>query len=169
MLYPPELRARPFSILNYNRSVAVIRLLSPADVPSLLHLSRAASWNQTAEDWARLLAVEPAGCFGTEIDGTLAATTTVVCYPPDLAWLGMVLTLPEFRGRGLARQLVEHGICYAGQRILRLDASDMGKPLYQSLGFLEECFVERWLRDPAATRPGSATQPFEYPSDLDRE
>ena len=148
--------------------MAAIRLLTPADLPALLHLSRSASWNQTAEDWARLLALEPSGCFGIELDGILAATSTVVCYPPDLAWLGMVLTLPEYRGRGLARSIVEHAIAYSGRRTVRLDASAMGQPLYESLGFVEECAVERWLRDPAPAAATSAPA-FVYSHALDAE
>ncbi len=147
--------------------MAAIRLLTSADLPALLRLSRSASWNQTAADWARVLVLEPSGCFGIDLEGTLAATATVVCYPPDLAWLGMVLTLPEYRGRGLARRLMEHAIAYAGHQIVRLDASAMGKPLYDSLGFLEECAVERWLRDPAPATGANVTQPFVYPAALD--
>jgi len=146
--------------------MAAIRLLTIADLPALLHLSRTASWNQTTGDWRRILLLEPTGCFGIELEGALAATATVICYPPDLAWLGMVLTLPEYRGRGLARCLVEHAIAYAGPRTLRLDASDMGQPLYESLGFLEECPVERWLRDPAPVAAADA-RPFAYPRALD--
>jgi GNAT superfamily N-acetyltransferase len=148
--------------------VTAIRLLSPADLPALLSLSRSASWNQTAEDWARLIAIEPSGCFGIDLEGTLAATTTIVTYPPNLAWLGMVLTLPEFRGRGLARRLVEHAIRHAGSRVIRLDASSMGEPLYQSLGFVNECVVERWLRDPAPVA-GIESPGFNYPEALDAE
>lgn len=148
--------------------MAAIRLLTPADLPALLHLSRSASWNQTAEDWARLLALEPYGCFGIELERTLAATATVVCYPPELAWLGMVLTLPEYRGRGLARSIVEHAIAYSGHRTVRLDASAMGQPLYESLGFVEECAVERWLRDPEPV-PATGAPAFVYPSALDAE
>ena len=140
--------------------MAAIRLLTPADLPALLHLSRSASWNQTAEDWARLIALQPSGCFGIELDGTLAASATVVCYPPDLAWLGMVLTLPEYRGRGLARRIVEHAIAYSGRRTVRLDASAMGQPLYESLGFVEECAVERWLRDPAPAAADIGSEAF---------
>ncbi|MEO8130292.1 MAG: GNAT family N-acetyltransferase [Bryobacteraceae bacterium] len=149
--------------------MAAIRLLTPPDLPALLHLSRSASWNQTADDWLRLLFLQPDGCFGVELNGTLAATATVVCYPPNLAWLGMVLTLPEYRGRGMARSLAEHAITYSGRRTLRLDASDMGKPLYESLGFVDECPVERWLRDPAPFPAVGGEHPFAYPQALDVE
>jgi GNAT superfamily N-acetyltransferase len=152
--------------------VTAIRLLSLADLPALLRLSQRVCWNQTEDDWGRLIALQPLGCFGIDVDGALAATATVICYHPDLAWLGMVLTLPEFRGRGLARQLVEHAVGYAGRRTIRLDASDMGHALYRSLGFIDECTIERWERGPgdrvqAAGRVAAAE--FHYDRLLDGE
>jgi GNAT superfamily N-acetyltransferase len=150
--------------------VTAIRLLSPADLPALLRLSQTVCWNQTAEDWARLIALEPRGCFGIDVEGTLAATATVICYRPDLAWLGMVLTLPEFRGRGFAHELVQRAVGYAGRRTIRLDASDMGHALYRSLGFVDECTIERWERGPGNRMQGAgrvAGAEFHYDRQLD--
>lgn len=127
------------------------RLLRPEDLPALLRLKDAAAWNQTAEDFLRLLALEPEGCFGIDFGGTLAACASAVCYGTELAWIGMVLTLPEFRGHGLARRLMEHALDYSrrrGVRWTKLDATDMGAPLYRKLGFEPECAVERRLRQP---------------------
>lgn len=137
----------------------MIRLLRPSDIPAGMRLKDAAGWNQTEQDWANLLAVEPEGCFGFECDGAVGSTTTAVCYEKDLAWIGMVLTAPEQRGRGLARRLMEHALEFLRSRDvawIKLDATDMGYPLYASLGFEDECPVERWaaqaplsgLRDP---------------------
>ena len=67
-------------------------------------MSNAASWNQLPGDWERLMALSPDGCFALECSGRLAATTTVVCHGTDLAWVGMVLTAPEFRRRGFAER-----------------------------------------------------------------
>jgi GNAT superfamily N-acetyltransferase len=128
------------------------RLLAPGDLPALMQLKETASWNQTERDWLRVLALEPEGCFGIDCDGTLAASATTVCYGTDVAWIGLVLTLPEFRGRGLARLLMEQCLDYAGRRGVRwakLDATDMGAPLYAKLGFEPECTVERRMRPPA--------------------
>ncbi len=134
------------------------RLLSPHDLPALLRLKDAASWNQTEADFRRLFALEPQGCFGIDCDCTLAACATAVCYGVDLAWIGMVLTAPEFRGRGFARTLMEHALEYAthrGVRWAKLDATDMGAPLYSKLGFETECAIDRYRRDPppAASAP----------------
>ena len=123
-----------------------------------MRLSQVAGWNQTPEDWQRLLEVEPAGCFALVEDGTLAATTTAVCFGRELAWIGMVLTDPSFRRRGFARQLMECALEFLERRELRwikLDATEMGRPLYERLGFADECGIERW-RAVAKPRMASA-------------
>jgi hypothetical protein len=115
-----------------------------------MELALAAGWNQTREDWVRLIALEPAGCFGAELDGRLVATTTLLCYGRDLAWIGMVLTHRDYQRRGLARRLVQEALDLAGRqniRSVKLDATDQGRPLYQALGFEDEQPVERWRRD----------------------
>jgi GNAT superfamily N-acetyltransferase len=147
------------------------RLLRLADLPDLMRLKEAAGWNQTEDDWRRVLEVEPEGCFGIDCDGTLAASATAVCYGGELAWIGMVLTLPQYRGRGLARRLMEHAVAFAagrGVRWAKLDATDMGAPLYARLGFEPECAIERWGRE-IRGRTEAAPVPGGLDRELDRE
>jgi GNAT superfamily N-acetyltransferase len=123
------------------------RRLDASDLPCLVELSRYAGWNQTAADWKVLLDLEPRGCLGIEEDGRIRATAILISYGRRLAWLGMVLTHPDYRRRGFARRLV--GSCLeiaAAQRIrtVKLDATDSGFPLYESFGFLREQTIERW-------------------------
>ncbi len=133
-----------------------IRLLRRADVPGAMHLKECAGWNQTREDWERLLDLEPEGCFGLEQDGRLAATATALTYGRDLAWIGMVLTLPEFRGHGFASMLMEHAIDFAARRGIAkigLDATSLGIGVYRRLGFAAEepeATIKRWARPASA-------------------
>jgi len=128
-----------------------IRVITGADIPAAMRLKEAAGWNQTEQDWINLLQLAPEGCFGIDVNGTLAATTTAVCFGRELAWIGMVLTHPDHRGQGLARRLMEHALEHLQGRVacIKLDATDMGRPLYANLGFQDECGIERW------SRPGS--------------
>ena len=101
----------------------------------------------------------------------LASTAGAVCYGNRLAWVGMVLTLPEFRGRGFARRLMEHMLHYLDHRgigCIKLDATEMGRDLYRKLGFAEECAIERWARAPGQT-PVSHLSSFLLDGALDRE
>jgi GNAT superfamily N-acetyltransferase len=125
------------------------RLLTLDDIPAATELSLLAGWNQTAEDWRILIELDPEGCFASEIDGKLAATTTLLRYGTRLAWIGMVLTKPEYRRRGLARKLMAQALDRVRSlqiATVKLDATDLGQPLYESLGFRAEQVVERWSR-----------------------
>jgi len=127
--------------------VLILRALTPQDVERAMELSIAANWNQLPSDWARVLCLEPEGCFCMEEDGRVVATATAVTYGTDLAWIGMVLTHPSYRGRGFAAQLMRSCLEFCerlGVGCVKLDATDMGRPLYEKLGFLEESVVERW-------------------------
>lgn len=111
-----------------------------------MRIKEAAGWNQTEIDWHNLLHLSPENCWGLECEGVLAATTTSVCYGGSLAWIGMVLTDPEFRRRGFGRRLMEHALSAVDSQVdwIKLDATDMGAPLYRDLGFQDECPIERW-------------------------
>lgn len=137
-----------------------------ADLPAALELSTEAGWNQTASDWTALLLDSPDGCLAIESDGRVVATTTVVCYDQRLAWIGMVLTHPDYRRRGFATKLVSRAIDIAHERgvhTIKLDATDQGRLVYASLGFRDEQAVERWGCDvdlshsPDKYRPGEST------------
>lgn len=57
-----------------------LRRLQAADLTDLMALKAAAGWNQTTEDWLRVLRLAPAGCFGVEAHGSVVASATVVSY-----------------------------------------------------------------------------------------
>ena len=125
-----------------------IRSMTPADIPLGMRLKEAAGWNQSETDWRRHLELEPEGCFVGCCDGTPAATLAVTLFGGDdstdkvatrsSAWIAMVLTDPAFRRRGLANALLEHAISFAesrGASSIWLDATEMGRPVYEKLGF----------------------------------
>lgn len=129
-----------------------LRLLRTEDASAAFQLSAQAGWNQTEEDWRTLLDLAPEGCLAMEVDGRLATTTTLICYGRRLAWIGMVLTNPEYQRRGLARRLLEKALAQADQmgiETIKLDATEQGQPLYEKFGFRCEQEIERW------SRPGS--------------
>jgi GNAT superfamily N-acetyltransferase len=148
-----------------------VRLLTSADLDSVMALSREAGWNQTREDWARMLTLTPQSCFGIDCDERVVATATTYCYGSELAWIGMVLTAADYRGRGFARATVQASLDFARSREvawIKLDATDMGRPLYEKLGFAAEYAVERWLRLPAPAA-GATVEAYRPNPQLDRE
>jgi GNAT superfamily N-acetyltransferase len=133
------------------------------DVPLGMELKRHAGWNQTEADWWRLLDLEPDGCLVAELDGTPSATLTA-CVLGEVAWIAMVLVHPSMRGRGLAKALLTHALAYLdcrGVRTIRLDATPMGQPLYERLGFTAQFSVHRYegVLAPAGGGPVSLVEP----------
>ncbi|MBI3470609.1 MAG: GNAT family N-acetyltransferase [Candidatus Solibacter usitatus] len=148
-----------------------VRRLRHDDLAQAVRLSETAGWNQTAEDWARYLDLSEGACYAIDCDGVLAATGGAVCYGRELAWIGMVLTLPAYRGRGLARRIFRHTVeelDQRGVRCVKLDATSMGRELYRPFGFAEECAVERWSR-PAGEFTSAELAGFDLDAGLDRE
>ncbi len=149
-----------------------IRLLTPADIPSAMRLSQAAGWNQVPADWERLLQLEPEGCIGMQKDGEVVATATVVCYGRQLAWIGMVLTDPGHRRKGYALALMEHAMAWLEKRQVdwwKLDATHMGQPLYERLGFEVESPIERWATQVSPALEVSELPEADFDAALDRE
>jgi GNAT superfamily N-acetyltransferase len=125
----------------------ILRKLTTADVAEALALSTEAGWNQTADDWRMLIELSPQGCIAIEFDGEVASTATLTCYGTKLAWIGMVLTRIKYRGRGFAMRLLKECLRLAdelGVESVKLDATNLGQPLYEKLGFRSEQPVERW-------------------------
>ena len=126
-----------------------LRLLVREDLPFADSLRALAGWNQTRADWERFLAAEPEGCFLAEWNGTPAGTATTIVYGQDLAWIGMVLVHPDYRRRGIGRVLLERCIEHLrvrGVRCIKLDATPLGKKVYDDLGFHDEWTLTRWER-----------------------
>jgi GNAT superfamily N-acetyltransferase len=123
-----------------------IRLLFESDIPAAMRLKDAAGWNQTEDDWRRLLMLEPNGCFGAIEDGRLVGTTTTTTYGDELAWIGMVLVDPQHRRQGIAAKLMSVAIDYLNWKAgtVKLDATALGQPVYERFGFQVESLIERW-------------------------
>ncbi len=145
----------------------MIRRLIDGDSNDALLLSESASWNQDSIDWSRL--IDFSDCFGVEVDGRIVASIGVTCYGKELAWIGMVLTLPQHRGQGHASNLMRHAMDFAlGRNIacIKLDATDLGAPVYRKFGFEDECAVERWRGGVQRPDIEGGAGPLDY--DLDR-
>ena len=124
-----------------------VRLMTESDLAAADELRRLAGWNQTQEDWARLLALAPTGCFVAEVGSTIAGTVTTTAYGNTLAWLGMMLVHPQHRRQGIGTALMESALAHLKRRevaCIKLDATPAGFPLYTQLGFVAEWTLTRW-------------------------
>lgn len=122
---------------------AVTRL-SPGDITQAMELSREAGWNQLPADWR--LFVGHGEVLGIVEEGRLEATAAIMPYGTDLAWIGMVLTRQNRRGRGFGTALLKACIAAieAEGRTALLDATPAGEPIYRGLGFEPVARFSRW-------------------------
>jgi len=123
-----------------------LRRMTGDDVALGMRLKDRAGWNQTEDDWRRFLGLEPEGCFVAELDGRPVGTTTA-CLFDDVGWIAMVLVDEPARHQGIGTRLVRHGLEYLdcrGARTVRLDATALGRPVYERLGFVAEYELARW-------------------------
>ena len=126
-----------------------IRVLSEDDLDFADRVRAQAGWNQTRNDWRRLIELEPEGCFLAELDGQPVGTATTTVYGgDDLAWIGMVLVDEAARRCGVGTALLQHCIQHLKNerrvRCIKLDATPAGQPLYEKLGFVAEWGLQRW-------------------------
>ena len=125
-----------------------LRVMTENDLASGMRLKELAGWNQTEADWKRFLRASKEGCFVAEVDGVVCGSAATIIYGGRFAWIGMVLVDPEYRGRGIGTKLLERCVAHldsVGVPCIKLDATPLGKPLYEKLGFVTEYELERWI------------------------
>lgn len=147
---------------RFGRFAMKLRLMSTKDIPGGVRLNTLAGWNQTDADWSRLLVASPHGCFVMEEGAKVVGTAATLPYDDRFAWISMVLVDPEYRNRGIGSELLRRAIEHlddAGIPTLKLDATPLGKPLYEKLGFVSEYEIERWnLRRTVEENPGLSAE-----------
>jgi len=130
-----------------------VRRLGSGDLKRCVALSVDRGWSPERSKWSLLLAASEA--FGVDApDGRgLAGAVVLTRWGPDLASVGMMLVAARYGRRGLGRALMEHVITAAGDATVTLFATDLGRPLYEKLGFAP---VRRNVSFVGTFRPGRA-------------
>jgi len=130
----------------------VIRPLTFEDLDHAFRLSTVAGWNQRLDDWRMLLKLAPGGAFAALPDAGAASIvgTAIGIDYGGFAWIAMMLVDPAYRGRGVGRRLLEAAIDAVPSHLpIRLDATPLGRQLYQRYRFEDESALSRHVIDPA--------------------
>jgi GNAT superfamily N-acetyltransferase len=122
--------------------------LGEAHLAGCIALSRSAKWNQNEADW-RLMLDMGRGWGLSLADGTLAASTLVLPYGGDFAWVSMVLVHPAHRRKGYASRLLRSALADLDHRGLTpiLDATPAGREVYRQAGFGEHWGFKRFFAE----------------------
>jgi len=123
-----------------------IRLLTHNDVESALALSASCGWNQRAAEWHMMLQIAPAGAFKAATPDGIVGTAIGIDYG-NFGWIAMMLVNPAYRSRGLGARLLEAAMDAIPRDLpIRLDATPLGRPLYERYGFILESSLTRHVR-----------------------
>lgn len=138
-----------------------IRLMTSDDIPFGMTLKQANGWNQLPGDWQRFVDLEPGGCFVAEFEGNFIGTTCTVIFE-NVAWVAMVLVDQSYRGKGIGTALMKRALNYLREQnvsTIRLDATPMGQPVYEKLGFKADYTLARYAGNlPSRPAPGEGVE-----------
>jgi amino-acid N-acetyltransferase len=111
-----------------------LRPATAADASSIHQIISQAHINPTALDWHRFI-------LAVDQSGTIIGCGQVKPHPGGLQELASLAVLPEWRGRGVARNIIENLLQeYPGKLYLTCRASL--EPLYQKFGFQTVSYEE---------------------------
>ena len=95
---------------NWGHMALRIDQLTSGDLSAARALSTSVGWNQTDEDWQRLLDLFPETCFSGYLDDELVATSTLATYGGRFGWVGMVLVDADHRRQGYGSAMFEEAL-----------------------------------------------------------
>ena len=136
---------------NRPRVEVDIRPLTADQLDGALALSTLMGWNQRLEDWRVLIELAPSGSFVARDHDRVVGTAIGIDYV-HCGWIAMMLVAPEYRGRGLGARLLEAAMAAIPPQLpIRLDATPLGRPLYERHGFVLETPLTRYVRPAGMT------------------
>ena len=134
-------------VLRADRGPVVIRNLISTDLEAAFALSTIAGWNQQPDDWRILFQLASTCAFAAVCDGRVIGTALGLDYG-SFSWIAMMLVHPDHRGAGVGGRLLEAALDrLPSDRPVRLDATPLGRPLYQRFGFGDEAALTRHVTD----------------------
>jgi ribosomal protein S18 acetylase RimI-like enzyme len=119
-----------------------IRPMQPADLDFAAQCTAREGWaSETRAEFAGFYAHDPAGCFLAEAEGQRIGICVATNYGAA-GFVGELIVVPERRGQGVGRRLLERAIAYLhgrGTQSIFLDGVTAAVPLYERLGFRKVC------------------------------
>lgn len=114
----------------------IFRLAEPGEVGLMLDWAGEEGWNPGLEDGPAFVAADPEGFFLAICDARPVAAISVVNHAPGMAFLGLYLCRPAYRGRGIGYALWRHALLHAGGRCIGLDGVAAQEGNYAKSGFV---------------------------------
>jgi GNAT superfamily N-acetyltransferase len=114
-----------------------VRPMRPGELELVLEWARQEGWNPGLDDSLPFHDADPSGFFVGAVGEVPVGSISVVKYGDDLAFLGLYMVHPEFRGKGYGRAIWDAGIASANGRSIGLDGVVAQQESYRKAGFEE--------------------------------
>ncbi|WP_210452762.1 GNAT family N-acetyltransferase [Pantoea ananatis] len=111
-----------------------IRSMTTEDIPQVYAMSQALNWPHRHEDWA--IGIELGEGVVIEDQGEVIGSAILWRWGDKAATIGLVIVANSHQGRGLGKQLMLALLEKVPGYNVRLHATEMGKGLYEKLGFV---------------------------------
>jgi GNAT superfamily N-acetyltransferase len=142
----------------------IIRPARPGDRPAMERICvQTWEWGDyIPEVWDDWLADEQGLPIVCELEGRVVALSRIRLQAPDQIWLEGMRVDPEYRRRGIGRQLLEHSFTFArehGARTVRLSTSYHNIPVHTltaQAGMVRVGAYQLWIADPLPGGPDPA-------------
>ncbi|WP_299938423.1 GNAT family N-acetyltransferase [uncultured Pelagimonas sp.] len=144
-----------------------------AELETALSWAAREGWNPGQDDAQAFMAADPDGFFVARVAGEIIAAISVVNHSETMAFLGLYLCKPDFRGQGVGFALWRHALRHAGKRCVGLDGVAEQEPNYAKSDFVRTGATTRLQgKAPKATTEGTrafdAARDFAAVATLDR-
>ncbi|MFH2037026.1 MAG: GNAT family N-acetyltransferase [Candidatus Zixiibacteriota bacterium] len=125
-----------------------IDILSERDIDFAHSLTEIESWGYLKDDFKRLIAWEPEGCFVAKFDSIPVGIITSTSYN-HYGFIGSLIVVEAYRNQGIGENLIHYALDYLTAKsvtTIELDGVIPAVPLYRRLGFQDKYLSLRFWR-----------------------
>ncbi len=112
-----------------------IRNMTREEVDLTMDWADREGWNPGLHDAEAFFTSDPGGFFTGEIAGEMVASASLVKYPGDLSFAGLLIVRKDLRGQGIGARMIEHLLSQGRCRNIGADGVVAMVPTYEKNGF----------------------------------
>ncbi len=123
--------------MNYsisNKEKLTIEHMTPQEISLAIEWAQMEGWNPGIHDSECFYNADPNGFYVVKLSGEIVGTISLVNYAPDFCFEGLFIVKPEFRGRGIGRQVQKFALNICRNGNLGLDGVLSMQHQYEQYG-----------------------------------
>jgi GNAT superfamily N-acetyltransferase len=113
----------------------IIERINQKEVDVAIEWAQKEGWNPGVHDAECYYHADQTGFYAAKLNGEVIGTISLVKYPGDFVFEGLYIIKPEFRGKGIGKQVQEYALDLCKDMNLGLDGVVLMKEKYEDYGF----------------------------------